>query len=276
MFLSKIRLSACLFLLSFACIKTAAREDHILLNDEYIGVLKDLAQKVSLMIDERYPHQEHVIIGLGQSPAYLLEMIKLLDTQKGRTDREYLHVAFSGRFLPPFVDEYADPIYRKKLKTRYKNYLTELMLDKKHVDRSKKKHIILEFCYQGTGLQSFLNFFKKYTNKPDVIYLRTMQAESLYPILLQGVASSKVILDDPKTIRLACFLSNSDEYDDRLVPHFSPRKWPNVDPLVFTMSDQSRMLLKRMKCFVDNTSKDYLSLLSIHCGINSSLFCLPK
>src|SRR3990167_3976358 len=71
-------------------------QDHVLMKPDNQRLLYDIAQDFSLRLDQEFSQKQQIIWGLGQAPAYLVEMLQKIDVQKQRQNREYHHVAFSG------------------------------------------------------------------------------------------------------------------------------------------------------------------------------------
>jgi len=153
---------------------------HPLMIKENISILYNLAQLVSSTIDAQYNNKNQVLIALGQSPVYLLEMIKLLDNAQNRNNRKYKNVAFSGSFYkiepngsngfyhidPNTINGFDDKTYH--------SYLNSIGLSERDLQQSDEEFIILEICHHCNGLKSFLHFFQGYEKKPNVLYLQSI------------------------------------------------------------------------------------------------------
>jgi hypothetical protein len=113
--------------------------------------------------------------------------------------------------------------------------------------------IILEVCRWGAGLDSFLSFFDEQTFF--LVYLQHVDSTQVeiknpYAFTKNGL---NVLLDGPP-YDLTVDLSNSDCFNDRVVPHFHYCRWKIVDPLKFRLSPHVDVILEKLKCFVDNNN----------------------
>ena len=229
----------------------SAIENHPLMNDRNLALLNKLANKISDEIDRMFPAKKQVLVGLGQSPAYLLEMIKLIDEQKHRSNRQYLNVAFSGGFYGSDVRGLIDPRLAQEFKERapyYRRYLEKVGLSEEDFNETDTKFIVVEVCHTCQGLQSFLYFFEDYTKKPFVLYL---QSEAFEPARLSFPSDRFVI--DRNEEKLMLSLAEADEFEDRIVPHFAYFKWDKIDPLTFKPEKNAPVIMKQIRQFIEET-----------------------
>ena len=193
-------------------------------------------------------------MGLGQSPAYLLEMIKLLDAKNGRCDRFYLNVAFSGsyyvtgEFYDGSISSFVFEQYQK-YKNNYLSYLNKIGLSVEALNDAETKFIILEFCCDGKGLTSFLSFFSEYREKPSVVYIQDQYSATIFHSIAPW--QEELVLESNEYI-LIDRLANADRFNDRLVPYFSWKEWALVDPLLFKQHENALTLKKSLQNFVDS------------------------
>jgi hypothetical protein len=222
--------------------------DHPLMNARNLDLLYELANKVSYNIDRMFPNKKQVLVGLGQSPAYLLEMIKLLDAKKHRYNRAYLDVAFSGSFYDAEGKRIDSIMFEEfnKLAPYYRKYMERIGLSKQDLDKANTQFIVLEVSHTCKGLKSFLQFFADYTIRPFVIYL---QSHAFSAAGLE-VPNERIALDDNEE-KLMVELANADKFKDRLVPHFSYYEWETIDPLSFKPDENVPVIMEQLRQFVD-------------------------
>ena len=221
-------------------------ENHPLYKPENLLLLYNLANRASKTADESFSAKNQVFVGMGQSPAYLLEMIKRIDRAREREGRSYMHVAFSGT---SYMDGKLDPyLYRKygELGGYYQQYLTKVGLSEADLNKDDTEFIILEVCHQGNGLRSFLSFFDNYKNSPAVIYLQS--PAHFGPVCISE--TNERILINAQENNLTVALANADPFKDRLVPEFQFHRWKTVDPLAYKYEENAPKILKRIEQFV--------------------------
>lgn len=238
---------------------------HPLMQKRSLETLATLAGRIQNELDTYRGLQGHtvVVLSLGQSPAYILKMLETLDKQNGQTNRQYAHVAFSGKL--PRVNRYdgTEEEYRKRREVKkkydenkdyYRRYLKKL-LEKFSDDQ---KYVLLEVCQYGTGLKTWLEYFSDVIPRESLVicYLRDTERFKEHPAKIGG---SSVPIELPlKTDaekELCMTLANADEFDDRLVPNFPVEKWKTVNPLCFEQSKNARSLLANIEAFCQNYQK---------------------
>jgi|GEM_PF-3027956 len=225
--------------------------EHALMNHYNLCLLEQLANKVSTGIDRMASGKKQVLVGLGQSPAYLLEMIKLIDAKQNRSDRRYLNVAFSGSYFTASggefkIDRWVLPEYIR-LGHHYRHYLDKIGLSKEALSATDTEFIIIEVAHFGEGLISFLDFFSDYPKKPSLIYLQ----HSLFsPIPLRfSLNSNRIIINDTEQ-KLLVALANADQFKDRLVSHFHFHRWESIDPTTFQPEENAPIILHQLQKFI--------------------------
>lgn len=248
----------CVFFMS--CCLTFGMESiaqHPLMSSENVELLYRMAKKISVKIDSEFPSERQVLVGLGQSPAYLLEMIKLIDEKEDRRNRSYKRVAFSGNFLSSV---FFDAIRFRRNVLFYRDYLGQIGLSEENFGMGDVKYIILEVCHHGDGLRSFLSFFDNYKIKPSVCYLQTagfrlVTCSNVDRIMRYGIT----VREEEK---LTVDLANADKFDDRLVPHFAFHEWGITDPLAFVVEPNAIKIIETLRRF-----------LASHCLTQDSVPC---
>ncbi|MBY0110320.1 MAG: hypothetical protein K2X90_04375 [Candidatus Babeliaceae bacterium] len=228
--------------------------DHPLMSHYNMCILYNLALRLSDTIDRNFRGKKQVLVGLGQSPAYLLEMIKMIDNKKSREDRRYISAAFSGRkFLfdnedgrikkDPFLAERFN-----KVEPYYSRYLDSIGLSKEELSKHDTEFIVLEVCRHCTGLASFFDFFYTYSKKPSAYYLQSSDFKEVR-FLDSNLKKIKIDTDEE---RLMVGLANSDSYKDRIVAQFSYYKWETINPLAFQKEENAQLIIEEIKKFVES------------------------
>ena len=225
------------------------KEEHPLMEKENVALLKVVAERVSEEINTLFPNKKQIIVSLGQSPAYLCEMIKLIDKKQGRNNRSYLNVAFSGNFYSRKENgkEMIDPyLYQKyqSLAGHYITYLEKLGLSEDNLLDPHTQFILLEVCHTCQGLKSFLSFLNTFPRKPFPLYLQHNHFEPL------GWTDSKRILLNSSENKLMVSLANADKFEDRLVPHFAYYEWEKLNPLAFKPEGNAPIIIEQLQQFI--------------------------
>lgn len=233
-----------------AAAPTVSLSDHPLMNKKNIAMLNLIAQRVSDIIDSKFPEKEQVIIGLGQSPAYLLKMIELIDRKHERIDRSYIHVAFSGfcSCLKDGIFNAREALTLSNNEPYYISYLQKLKLSPHNLEDGRS-YIVLEICNTGKGLNSFLNFFHGYKERPGIVYLKKNKH---FKLKQHGFKQKGMLIGDEVEIKLITFLANADKFDDRLVPHFPMHTWKSVNPFDFIPKKNAQLIIKNLEDYVAN------------------------
>ncbi len=221
-------------------------ENHPLVKTKNLDLLYGLAQRVSVAADESFPAKNQVILGLGQSPAYLLEMMKCIDQENNRNDRVHKHVAFSHEWRSTFLIERG---FRQR-KSAYEEYLNNSELAPDDLNKEDTNFVILDFAVTGRGLKSFLAFFENYKKKPSVVYWQNADSEA--PML--SVASHKLGLN-PAEDELMPHLGSLDKLDDRLVAYFPHYEWSTVNPLDFRPGENAQVILNYVQQYAKYKSQ---------------------
>jgi len=216
---------------------------HPLLKNCGMDTLFDIAVKTKQYISKKYPKFNYKILALGQSPAWLVEMMKLIDEEQGQQDTRYDFIPFSSAFFT------YNPVTKQF--TRYVSPTSESLqsykerLKKSGLFQIKKDELlfILEFPQDGPGLVSFYEV-ARHDLPQDFSFLISKPKLAL---------PSSQILDfiDQTTIKELIYpLSRLDDFDDRLVMHYPYTKWQHTDPFTFQLSASALLLKKIMKTYV--------------------------
>jgi hypothetical protein len=232
-------------------VRDCGLERHPLIKTKNLDLLYDLAQRVSAIADESFPAKNQVIIGLGQSPAYLLEMMQCRDQKNNRQNREHKHLAFSGRFT--YYGKGDEEFDRNFLRVRphYEEYLKRIELAPDNLNKENTNFVILDLVFSGTGLESFLTFFKDYPKKPAVIYLQSDEFKSLN----LAMANHKLGLNFEGD-KLMNALGGDHHPQDRLVARFSHKEeWGVINPLDFRPEQSAQVILNYVQQYVKYKSQ---------------------
>ena len=196
--------------------------DHFLDNPKNLSLLFSNARH---LID-RFPTQK--VVGLGQSPAWVLEAAKRLDN---RPDR-FSHVAFSGGWYDLHLNDIPDQRGSKTQTERYRSYLSECGLTP--TDIIETPIVLVERTYSGKGLKSFLEILLEWGN--DLNKLKELKdALHTHIIICQDFRGPQCPQSSPEDLGIKSgqmtdghFLeqmSNSPDDLDRLIPHYDHSKW---------------------------------------------------
>jgi len=140
-------------------------------------------------------------------------------------------VAFSGRmYNENLLPDYTIP-FEKNLGNYY-DYLNSIGLSPEAI--VKNPIVLVEQTHSGAGLKSFLSVLKTYAEREGVSILEL--DKSIHVHLVVGKdCDAHLPKTDPKflnvksvqfTAQKFCVdMGNSDNYGDRLVPHYAPHEW---------------------------------------------------
>lgn len=225
----------------------APRVSHPTLNPDKMSELCEEAQQLCT------DHPTAIVIGLGQSPAYLIEAAKALAAQKGESDDRFKHVAFSGSFYHaclsshPAISGRNKDLYFAPTKDllpsedeikAYRDYLTSLHLFPENLSlhaKFNKRPLIVDNVVTGGGLASFMSILQKWgherkVNNPSLetaLHVRIYPGcETLYKVSYPVETHS--IVGHSKTLTEFGHWYNHEE--NRLVPKFQPALWGKMDP----------------------------------------------
>jgi len=214
-------------------------------------VLKLLVAHAKQLL-KSYGHDR--IFGLGQSPAYFVETAKLLQVLYGKPIGHIKKIDFSGSFLksskkglvPAYVLKHQRPS-RKEL-SYYRQYLTSLGLDPISIINAYfggARTIIVDYANSGCGLASFLMILKNWAK--ELGCHRALCTALHTDILVTQHKAPLHLFINPCKHQLNQnieYLGCTDEFDDRLVSHFSFKYWKEkFDPAHFSPSRNARLFM---------------------------------
>jgi len=264
-----------------AHIQAADIKGHPLMNQANRELLYQLTLRFSQAIDIKHRGKRQVICGLGQSPAYVIELLKRIDHAFNRTDREYKHIAFSGNHYPAPAD-YKDPKspcpateevrttgsdhfshfcavvddnIRKNSAARptdiqkimYRSYLKTLGLS--YVSSEENKvFILVDRVRFGSSMRSALDVLRESPTiqYPDVFFFYN------FPHYLPDIEPNGIFMN-PETHQLMFILSQADTsttFKDRLIPEFRYANWCSVNPQNFKPSMNALAIIKALEAFL--------------------------
>ena len=167
------------------------------------------------------------IFGLGQSPAWILEAAKYLDADPSRISS----VAFSGRIYNDNLLPDKTIPYEKNL-DKYYEYLNSIGLSPRAI--VKNPIVLVEQTHSGAGLKSFLSVLKTYAEREGVSSLELDKSIHVHLVVGKNcdahLPKTGPKLINVKSVQLTsqkfCVdMGNSDDYGDRLVPHYAFYEW---------------------------------------------------
>jgi len=212
-------------------------------------------------------------VSLGQSPALIVAIAALM---KGYEKNSFDGIAFSGRWY--FQD--TDPVTRKRNDhlTRnnylapkaekinvYKQYLSKKGMDPESICQNftpEAPLVIVEYAQSGAGLYSFLEILTKWATalgllnnlqgKVKIHFLKHARRDfcNTRECCSRGFQYSVQNVDDVFILAL----SNSDKFEDRLLPHYESSEWKSNNYPTFGVDipQPARLALKRMTYALDD------------------------
>ncbi|OGB84754.1 hypothetical protein A3F66_01180 [candidate division TM6 bacterium RIFCSPHIGHO2_12_FULL_32_22] len=247
--------------------------EHVLMNDQNRELLFKLANRFSDRVDERFSNKIQVICGLGQSPTYLIEALKLLDASRQRRDREYKFVAFSGNLFKK-IEQTERPSKRtrivqsddafkefanindykfefdwenfptKRCCREYRKYLAKIGLSETDLVYSDKEFVLIDRCHYGLGIRSFLHIIKHYRKKPTIFFMHNYST-----FTNQSPQSITLNKEEHDLMFALSYDGNSIKFQDRLSQLFKSYLWRTIDPAQFKPHDNALIILEALKKF---------------------------
>lgn len=230
-----------------------AIKSHPLMDPGNCEILYRLAQEISRRIDKQFKGKKQLLVGLGQSPAYLLKMIQLIDAKKNRTDRSYKHTAFSGYFDSYYLQSLDNEDFFYGNEKHYSVYLAKNGLSSQDIAQLQRDDIVpivVDVCWTGSSLRAFLEIFFEPSNRPVALCIQNeSMAAAMPPTFLHADDLHVVVCE--QSADLLQRISATDDFNDRLVVHFSPEEWATVNPFDFTLHENAKILLANLEQFVN-------------------------
>lgn len=220
---------------------------HPLLSQEGMDQLFNIACDVKDAIECLAPNKLYQVFSLGQSAAWLIHMMRLIDDSNRTSNTRYGHIAFSGNFFDYYTKKKVLKRTIKpssKQKKQYGAYLNSLNLKP---DISCWHTFIIEFPCYTRGVLSFDEVAKP--------YLPAQMNYLISPPLIAMLPERSYVLEtiDHETAHgFLAELRNSDRFDDRRVLNFPIEQWGVEDPLQFKLSDSAHLLEKIMALYVES------------------------
>ncbi len=185
---------------------------------------------------------------LGQSLAYLTLGAQALNQNECDAKAVFNcdgHIAFSGKFVGEVQHSYCmlqTAMPSSDARKTYTFYLKKIGMHPDQIIKAGQhgnKTAVFEYCSSGRGLISFLhmlyddldkskkNELNKYL-KLCVVYSRNQFTNYAAPYIqtVFGCSMQTLCWQDPAFLALTI----SDVFKDRLVPHYSAKKWCAIDP----------------------------------------------
>jgi hypothetical protein len=232
--------------------------------------VKSLIESAKLLVS-RFKNSH--LFSLGQSPAWFVEMARLLDPNSDR----YGFIAFSGSW---FISEDGDSTtyrsgYRvdekltkpgEKEVSFYRKYLAEIGLSPTAVisryKNTGKNTVILEYSETGGGLASFLSILKAWSDELEnfhelkktlVVKLLKVDSEverfGMIPCIFGFTVEYCSVFIKPELLDCPCDVANfcnADDFEDRLVPIYKCSNWTKIDPLKFGATRKTNLIRCRI------------------------------
>lgn len=206
--------------------------DYFLNKPENLGLLFDNAVHLTSL----FPTQ--TIVGLGQSPAWILEAAKIRDSNPERLKL----VAFSGGWydsnlkLDTFIKPKSDVV------ALYRDYLATIGLSPQKIIRNHSaadRLVIVEHTHSGKGLKSFLEILTDWATeercldslKP-ALHVHLIVGEDMQSSHLPKVKPEDLCIRSIQMTKgsFVVDMSNAPDELDRVVPHYSQHEWGRVNP----------------------------------------------
>lgn len=234
---------------------------YILRNPSKINTVIEVAETLNNL----YPN--NVIVSLGQSPAYIVKTADFLSKFKNKSSNEYKYLAFSGRFLSKhekgrqfFLPSYKGSIPTPEQLNKYENYLKLLLLNPASIvsqfQKNKQPIVFVEYIQSGESLASFIYTLMSIAAREGVDLTQLKAAiiiHSFQPLINHGWPEIKQISAPPYSIKinntqivdndLMVGLANADQFNDRLVAHYSVDNWGKINPILFQPSQDANHIL---------------------------------
>lgn len=228
--------------------------------------LKELCEESRKLKSE---HPREIVVGLGQSPAYLIEAAKTHAAKNGEDSNRFKHAAFSGSFYhgivsvhPAITGRNEDLVFyptkdlmpNQRQIESYQKYLTSLNLSPEHIAQHaayNRKTLIIDNIVTGGGLASFiLGILQKWAGVQDV----SAQLEKALQLRIYPGREAQTLYKVSYPFQTHCINDHSEiltefghwyhHEDNRLMPKFTPDQWGKTDPKAYKIP-----LFANLACF---------------------------
>ena len=200
--------------------------DHFLDSPQNLSLLFSNAQHIV----NKFP--EGRIVGLGQSPAWILEAAKRLDHAPDR----FSNVAFSGSWYNSNLQRDSYQMVSLEKTMQYRGFLTECKLTPS--DIIKDPIILVEHTHSGKGLKSFLDVLIEWGRELGIesqlrnaVHVHIIVGEDMLSYRCPRTSPSSLLIKSGQTTSGAFVVAMSNSADDldRLIPHYACHEW-NTPP----------------------------------------------
>jgi hypothetical protein len=237
---------------------------------DWLAIIRDMAQECILDTYSR-----DIIVGIGQSPAYLVAAAKILKQMKGTLEdpEQFKHLAFSGKWHEvistryQIKQEFCFPLKiffpstpNKKQVKAYRDYLASMDLTPQTIlgrfNEEKKKTLFIDYTVSTASLKSFVSLLTEWIREEridineikEALHFMCLQNPYTYggnaTVACDPFEVVKYIFEegtmDPELLRA---LAEADGFNDRLVPYHPFSKWEKQDPNVYELSENSKLCL---------------------------------
>ncbi len=224
---------------------------HPLLTPHGLPMLFDIATTTLESIKTKANGRCH-IFALGQSPAWVVRTMEIIDQQKNDTPIQYELIAFSGGwYITPSKSSHAGEekklireggrAPKKATKTNYLQYFQQLT---SRIPQNEQIFII-EFSYYMRGLCSFEDVIHSIVPKEQ---LQILISKPIHEYALNYFKYT--ILNNISPTQIQKFLnplSICDKFDDRLVPNYPHDQWTTCNPSDFKPPASANLLIEIIK-----------------------------
>lgn len=224
--------------------------------------LNDVYQ-IACKLRDKYNDKER-ILGLGQSPAYIMALCKAMDVLENKSNHfEAQTIAFSRKAEKWEFEE--EPPLTSKDEIAYRNYLTSLHLQPSQiVSRGKDKNsntVVIDFGSTGESIRSWLGFMKKWAQETkidslssyltigmykDFSYYQNPEEEKKALSIIKGFDVESLSDNAHELAIMENFASQSDLIGQRLVMRYHHLSWSKKNPRQFVPALVAQGLLFRI------------------------------
>jgi len=121
----------------------------------------------------RHTHPTARVVSLGQSPAWLVKIMEIMDTKSTNIDEKYIYMPFSGNITIKnyHTSTYSYNIELQTVSQTFKKTMQNRGLSPRQIIDNNKNGvptIILEYIYTGNGLASFIFILSKWAIEDNI------------------------------------------------------------------------------------------------------------